>query len=110
MSNIWILEELIEQLSEEQMFDAVQSIGQEIFDLGVRMDNSRLQAFAQLTLGEIASKEHLEEPEKAEAGIKALIQANELYQQDAKILDSEEYSRLCIALSTLYRTYKKDSS
>ena len=62
------------------MFDAVQSIGQEIFELGVKMDNNRLQAFSQLTLGEIASKEHLEEPEKAEAGIQQLLQANELYQ------------------------------
>ena len=37
------------------------------------MDNVRLQAFADLALGEIASKEHLEEPEKAEAGIKSLL-------------------------------------
>ena len=52
------------------MFEAVDSIGKEIFELGTRMENVRLQAFAQLTLGEIASKEHIEDPVRAEAGIK----------------------------------------
>jgi len=37
------------------MFEAVDSIGMEIYELGVKMDNARLQAFAQMTLGEIAS-------------------------------------------------------
>ena len=61
------------------MFEAVDSIGKEIFELGTRMENVRLQAFAQLTLGEIASKEHIEDPIRAEAGIKQLLAANELY-------------------------------
>jgi len=51
------------------MMDAVDSIGAEIFELGTKMENQRLQAFAQLTLGEIASQEHLDNEEKAEAGI-----------------------------------------
>ena len=57
MTNSWILENLIDTLKDEQMFEAVDSIGREILDLGKRMDNMRLQAFAQLMLGELASTE-----------------------------------------------------
>jgi len=63
-----------------------------------------------MSLGEIASQEYLEDGERAEQGIKFLLKANELYQEDAKILSTEEYSRVCLALSTLYRQYKKDTS
>lgn len=69
LSNIWILEDLIETLKDEQMFEAVDSIGREIYELGVRMENPRLQCFAELTLGEIASQEHLEDPIRAQKGI-----------------------------------------
>lgn len=110
MSNIWILETLIENLKDEQMFDAVDSIGSEIFELGNKMDNPRLQVFARLTLGEIASQEHLLDDARAEQGIEHLVKCNDLYQQDASLLSSEEFSRLAIGLSTLYRSYKKDTS
>ena len=76
LGNIWILEDLIGQLKDEQMFEAVDSIGKEIYALGLRMENVRLQAFAQLTLGEIASQEHIEDPEKADHGIKSLLAVN----------------------------------
>lgn len=39
------------------MFEAVVSISLEIFALGKRLNLTRLQAFAQLALGEIASTE-----------------------------------------------------
>ena len=110
MNNSWILENLIDTLKDEQMFEAVDSIGREILDLGKRMENARLQAFAQLMLGELASTEYIENESKAEAGIQQLLATNELYQQDAAILSQEEYSRLCLSLSTLYRSYKKDFS
>lgn len=55
------------------MFEAVDSIGKEIYELGNRMENVRLQAFAQMTLGEIAATEHLEDPVRAEAGIQQLL-------------------------------------
>ena len=42
LGNIWILEDLIDTLKAEQMFDAVISIGLEIFELGKRMENTRL--------------------------------------------------------------------
>ena len=42
MKNIWILENLIGTLKDEQMFDAVDSIGHEIYELGNKMDNPRL--------------------------------------------------------------------
>ena len=41
-SNIWILETLIEDLKDEQMFEAVVSIGLEIFALGKRLNMPRL--------------------------------------------------------------------
>ena len=92
------------------MYEAVLSISQEIFELGTRLNNSRLLAFSQLWLGEIASKEYLEDAKKADRGIEFLIEANVLYQQDASLFNTEEFSRLCLALSTLYRTHKQDSS
>lgn len=51
------------------MMDAVDSIGKEMFNLGTRMENPRLKAFSLMTLGEIAAKEHIEDPLKADAGI-----------------------------------------
>lgn len=92
------------------MFDAVDAIGKEILGLGANHDNARLQALAQLTLGEIASQEFLEDEKKADEAIKLLLKANELYQEDAAIMSTEEFSRLCLALSTLYRSAKKDTS
>jgi len=65
------------------MFDAVNSIGKEMYELGQRMDISRLQAFSQLILGEFASQEHLEDEKKANEGIELLLAANQLYQDDA---------------------------
>ena len=50
--------------------DAVGSIGQEILDLGKRVESDRLQAFAQLTLGELASHEmYIKDEERARVGI-----------------------------------------
>ena len=46
MSNVWIFENLITTLKEEQMLDAVDSIAKEIFELGTRLSNTRLKAFA----------------------------------------------------------------
>ena len=56
------------------------SIAMEIFELGTKMNNPRLLAFSQMSLGEIASKEYLEDPERCEKGIEYLLEANELYQ------------------------------
>ena len=62
------------------MFEAVVSIAMEIFELGTKMNNPRLLAFSQMSLGEIASKEYLEDSERCEKGIEYLLEANELYQ------------------------------
>ena len=92
------------------MFEAVLSIGLEIFALGKRLNMTRLQVFAQLALGEIASTEYIEDAERAERGLEYLIEANELYQEDASLFSTDEFGRLCMALSTLYRSHKKDTS
>ena len=52
------------------MLEAVDSISKEIFDLGFKMDSPRLQAFAQMTLGELASQEFMGDASQAELGIK----------------------------------------
>jgi len=61
------------------MLAAVASISKEVFDLGIKMDTPRLQAFAQMTLGELAAQEYVDDSERAEAGIKQLVFAHELY-------------------------------
>ena len=54
--------------------DAVGSIGQEILDLGKRVESDRLMAFAQLTLGELASHElYITDIDKAREGIQQLL-------------------------------------
>ena len=70
MTNMWIFEDLIQTLKDEQMMDAVGQIGQEILDLGKRVESDRLQAFAQLILGELASIEpYIKDEERARGGI-----------------------------------------
>lgn len=92
------------------MYEAVVSIAMEIYDLGTRMNNPRLLAFSQMYLGEITSKEYLEDPDRCEKAIEYLLAANDLYQEDASLFTQEEFSRVCLALSTLYRSHKKDNS
>ena len=67
------------------MFEAVVSIAMEIYELGTRMNNPRLLAFSQMYLGEITSKEYLEDPDRSEKAIEYLLAANELYQEDASL-------------------------
>ena len=92
------------------MFEAVDSIGQDLYELGNRLESSALKAFSQLIMGEIASQEHIGDPFKAEVGLQQLLEANQLYVEDASSLSTAEYSRLCIALVTFYREYKQDVS
>lgn len=46
LNNDWIFETLVATLKEEQMLDAVESIAGEIYELGTRLDSTRLQAFS----------------------------------------------------------------
>ena len=55
LSNDWIIEALITTLRDEQMIEAVESIAGEIYELGIKLDSKRLQAFSLMTLGELAS-------------------------------------------------------
>ena len=108
MNQIWVMEELILTLKEEQMQDAVISISNEMYELGVKMENSRMQVFSLLILGELISQESINDEKKAEDALTKLLKATEMYNQDAKILSGEEYSRVCLALSTLFRQHRKD--
>ena len=60
-------------------------------------------AFAHLALGELISQEYLEDSEQFSQGLEHLIQAAELYKQNTEVLSQEEYSRVNLGLSTLYR-------
>jgi hypothetical protein len=51
-----ILENLISDLSAEQMFDAVAAIAKHHLQIGTDKNNERMIAFASLTLGELITK------------------------------------------------------
>lgn len=42
MNNIWIMEDLILTLKEEKMTEAVIQISNEMYDLGLQMENTRM--------------------------------------------------------------------
>lgn len=46
LENDWIFETLIATLKEEQMLEAVESIAGEIYELSMRLDSQKLQAFS----------------------------------------------------------------
>ena len=58
-NNIDVLEELLENLKEEQMFEAVIHIASEQLQIGRLRECGRMQAFAYLNLGEVIAKEYL---------------------------------------------------
>lgn len=66
-----------------------------------------MQAFANLVLGELISKESLDSQEQCEKGLVYLENAATLYTNNTEVLSAEEYSRVNLSLSTLYR-YKGD--
>ena len=49
------MEDLILTLKEEKMTDAVIQISNEMYSLGLDMENSRMQVFSLLILGELVS-------------------------------------------------------
>ena len=72
LSNDWIIEALITTLRDEQMIEAVESIAGEIYELGIKLDSKRLQAFSLMTLGELASQEYINDADRAEKAIEQL--------------------------------------
>ena len=60
------MEDLILTLKEEKMTDAVIQITNEMYKLGLEMDNGRMQVFALLILGELVSQEEINNEVKAE--------------------------------------------
>ena len=63
-----------------------------------------------LILGELITQESIEDLVKAEDALEKLLKASDLYVEDAKLLSTEEYSRVCLSLSTLYRQVKNDTA
>ena len=107
MNQLEILETLMDNLKDEEMFEAVVSIAEEVLHIGEQKDNQRMQAFGSMVLGEFIAKDQLTSKEQCERGLKYLNSAVALYQQNASVLSADEYSRINLSLSTLYR-YKGD--
>ena len=107
MNQIEILETLLDNLKDEEMFEAVISIAEETLQIGTSKENQRMQAFASMVLGELIAKDFLTSKEQCEKGLKYLTSAVSLYQSNASVLTADEYSRINLSLSTLYR-YKGD--
>ena len=85
------------------MFEAVMHIGQEQLLIGKQRDCQRMVAFASMVLGELISQEYLDDPTQTAQGLEYLTQAAELYKNNTEVLSQEEYSRVNLGLSTLYR-------
>ena len=102
-ANLYVLQNLLETLRDEQMFDAVLSIAHETMEIGKQRNNVRFIAFAHTIIGEILIQEHSEEPEKVEEARKYLLEAFEAYQTNSEVLTEDEYGRVCMTLSTVYR-------
>ena len=62
-----------------------------------------MQAFANLTLGELISKEFLNNQEQFERGLACLQKAVTLYSKNAQVFTPGEYSRVNLSLATFYR-------
>ena len=54
-----VFENLISDLSAEQMFDAVQAVAKNHLEIGILKNNDRMIAFASLILGELITKQSL---------------------------------------------------
>ena len=59
MNQIEILETLLDNLKDEEMFEAVISIAEETLQIGTSKENQRMQAFASMVLGELIAKDFL---------------------------------------------------
>ena len=59
MNQIEILETLLDNLKDEEMFEAVISIAEETLQIGTTKENQRMQAFASMILGELIAKDFL---------------------------------------------------
>lgn len=76
-NNSDIIETLVDDLMQEQMHDAVEAVCRHHLDIGTEKQNTRMVAFASLTLGELLSKE------KASEARTYLQNAYDLYTQDS---------------------------
>lgn len=54
-----VFENLISDLSAEQMFDAVHAVAKNHLEIGIQKNNDRMIAFASLILGELITKHSL---------------------------------------------------
>ena len=59
MNQIEVLETLLDNLKDEEMFEAVISIAEETLQIGTSKENQRMQAFASMILGELIAKDFL---------------------------------------------------
>ena len=98
-----LLENLLQTLREEQMYEAVLHIAREILLMGKDRKNKRFIAFANLIIGEVLIQQYQDDPQSIKDAEAYLSEANIAYTTDATILNDEEYGRVAISLSSVYR-------
>ena len=84
------------------MLSAVEAICKHHLEIGTDKKNTRMMAFANLTLGELFAKSESEITKNDEATF-FLQRAFDLYTSNSKTLSFDEFSRLCLALSSVAR-------
>jgi hypothetical protein len=101
--NIDILEELVRTLKDEQMFDAVLFIAKGQLTLSTSRQNKKMMAFSNMVIGEILVQEYSKMPGSLDQARTHLLDAHEAYQKSSAVLSDDEYCRVCMSLSTLFR-------
>ena len=102
-SHMYLLENLLRTLRDEQMFDAVLHIANEMLQIGKKRKNNRFMAFSSFIIGELLTQEFSSDPDQLMYAKANLTEAFDAYSLSSNVLTDDEYSRLCMSLSTLYR-------
>ena len=86
-ANVDILEELVNNLKEEQMFDAVLFICNRMISIGKERRNDRMVAFSNLMIGELYIQEfNTKKSEELQLAKSHVLEAHEAFKHDSSLL------------------------
>ena len=97
------MQELVQNLKDEQMFDAVLSIAQKQLWQSTSRQNRKMMAYSNLVIGEILEQEYSKDSQSLNQAKTHLLDAHEAYQKSSHVLSDDEFCRVCMSLSTLFR-------
>jgi hypothetical protein len=97
------LDDLIRTLKDEQMFDAVLFVARGQLSLSTSRQNKKMMAFSNMVIGETLVQEFSKMPGSLDQAKTNLLDAHESYQKSSAVLSDDEYCRVCMSLSTLFR-------